>query len=139
VDVLLELLFGADADFGAQAGVGGDASTRPRLWASRISSNLAVSIKNFIKDPLVYHKSTFATTQEALQTAFGAEKIGGAALFGPEGLPPGDKGLAHRVLDQEIRPLVLFHRPGRLGPEAQRPGHRLDDQISHISQAEIKQ
>jgi hypothetical protein len=98
-----------------------------------------VSIKNFIKDLSLYHKSTFVTTLEALQTAFGAEKIGGAALFGPEGLPPGDKGLAHRVLDQEIRPLVLFHRPGRLGPEAQRPGHLLNDEITQISQAQTKQ
>src|SRR5664280_1396325 len=114
-------------------------STRPRLWASRISSNLAVSIKNFMKDPSLYHKSTFATTQEALQTAFGAEKIDGAVPFCLQGLPPGDKSLAHRVLDQDIRVPVFFQRLGRLGPEAQRGGHLLDDHITEISQAEIKQ
>src|SRR4030042_1074673 len=76
-------------------------STRPRLWASRISSSLAVSIKNFIKDLLLYHKSSFVTTQEALQTAFGAEKIAGAVFFGSEGFPPGNKGFAHRGLDQD--------------------------------------
>jgi hypothetical protein len=102
-----------------------------------------VSIKNFIKDLLLYHKSIFVTTLETLQTAFGAEKIGGAALFGPEGFPPGDKGLAHRVLDQMVRsliwPPVWFQRPGRLGPEAQGPGHLLDDYITEISQAQTKQ
>jgi hypothetical protein len=98
-----------------------------------------VSIKNFIKDLSLYHKSTFATTLEALQTAFGAEKIGGAVPFGLQGLPPGDKGLAHRVLDQDIRLLVFFQRPGGLGPEAQGPGHLLDDYITEISQAQTKQ
>jgi hypothetical protein len=97
-----------------------------------------VSIKNFIKDLSIYHKSTFATTQETLQTAFGAEKIRGAVPFCLEGLPPGDKDLAHRVLDQDIRPLVFFQRPGRLGPEAQRGGHLLDDHITQISQAQTK-
>jgi hypothetical protein len=97
-----------------------------------------VSIKNFINDLVIYHNSTLVTTQEALQTAFGTEKMADAPFFGLEGFPAGDKGLAYRVLDQDIRLLVFFHRPGRLGPEAQRPGHRLDDQISHISQAEIK-
>jgi hypothetical protein len=98
-----------------------------------------VSIKNFIKDLLLYHKSTSVTTQEALQTALGAEKISGPVLFGPEGFPPGDKSFAHRVLDQDIRLSFFIQRLGRLGPEAQRPGHLLDDYITEISQAQTKQ
>jgi hypothetical protein len=97
-----------------------------------------VSIKNFIKDLSIYHKSTSATTLEALQTAFGAEKIGGAVPLGPEGFPPGNEGFAHRVLDQDIRLPVFLQRSGRLGPEAQGPGHLLDDHITQISQAQTK-
>jgi hypothetical protein len=98
-----------------------------------------VSIKNFIKDLSLYHKSIFVTTQEALQTAFGAEKIAGAVLFGPEGFPPGNKGFAHRVLDQNIGFSFFIQRLGRLGPEAQGPGHLFNDYITDISQAQTKQ
>jgi hypothetical protein len=100
---------------------------------------LAVSIKNFIKDLSLYHKSISVTTQEALQTAFGAEKIADAVFFGSEGFPPGNKGFAHRVLDQDIGFFFFFfQRLGRLGPEAQGPGHLLDDDITDISQAQTK-
>jgi hypothetical protein len=75
-----------------------------------------VSIKNFIKDLIIYHKSISATTQEPLQTAFGAEKIRFTALFSLEGFPPGDEGVAYRVLDQDIR-FPVFQGPGGLGPE----------------------
>jgi hypothetical protein len=94
-----------------------------------------VSIKNFIKDLSIYHKSISVTTLEALQTAFGAEKIRFAILLGLEGLPPGDEGLAHRVLDQDIR-FPIIQGFGGLGPEAQGAGHLFNDYITQISQAQ---
>jgi hypothetical protein len=97
-----------------------------------------VSIKNFIKEFLIYHKSISATTQEALQTAFGAEKIRFPVLLGLEGFSPGDKGVADRVLDQDIR-FPVFQGPGGLGPEPQRDGHFFDDPITQISQAQTKE
>jgi hypothetical protein len=97
-----------------------------------------VSIKNFIKDLLIYHKSISTTTQEALQTAFRTEKIRFAAPFGLEGFSPRDEGVAHRVLDQDIR-FPVFQGPGRLGPEPQGDGHFFDDPITQISQAQTKE
>jgi hypothetical protein len=97
-----------------------------------------VSIKNFIKDLLIYHKSISATTQEPLQTAFGAEKIRFPALFGLQGFSPGDESVAYRVLHQDIR-FPVFQGPGGLGPEPQRDGHLFDDPVAHISQAQTKE
>jgi hypothetical protein len=97
-----------------------------------------VSIKNSIQDLKLYHKSFFATTHEALQTAFGAEKIRFAALLDLEGFPPGNEGLAHRVLDQDIR-FTVVQGPGGLGPEAQGAGHLFDDPITQISQAQTNE
>jgi hypothetical protein len=99
---------------------------------------LAVSIKNFIKECLVYHKSFFATTHEALQTAFGAEKIRFTAPVDLEGFSPGNEGLAHRVLDQDIR-FSVVQGLGGLGPEAQGAGHLFDDPITQISQAQTNE
>jgi hypothetical protein len=97
-----------------------------------------VSIKNFIKDLLIYHKSISATTQEPFQTAFGTEKIYFPVLFGFQGFSPGDERAAYRVLHQDIR-FPVFQGPGGLGPEPQRDGHLFDDPVTHISQAQTKE
>jgi hypothetical protein len=97
-----------------------------------------VSIKNFIEEYILYHKSFFATTHEALQTAFGAEKIRFAAPVDLEGFSPGNEGLANRVLNQDIR-LSVVQGPGGLGPEAQGAGHLFDDPITQISQAQTNE
>jgi hypothetical protein len=97
-----------------------------------------VSIKNFINDLSIYHKSIAATTQKPLQAAFGAEKIHLPVLFGLEGFSPGDEGVAHRVLDQDIR-FPVFQGPGGLGPEPQRDGHLFNDPITQISQAQTNE
>jgi hypothetical protein len=94
-----------------------------------------VSIKNFIEEKVLYHKSFLATTHEALQAAFAAKKIGFAAPLDLEGFSPGNEGLAHRVLDQDIR-FSVVQGLGGLGPEAQGARHLFDDPITQISQAQ---
>ena len=131
-DVRLELLFGANADLGAQAGVGGDAVHQAQFV--RLSNLIQISgvDEKFHNDLLSYHKSTAGTTLEAFQTAFGAEKIDLAIFFDLQGFFPGDESPAHGVLYQDIR-LPRLPGGGRLGPQAQGFGHLFDHPIYQIS------
>jgi hypothetical protein len=94
--------------------------------------------EEFHKDSSIYHISSRPAALKALQAPLRAEKIVPAVFVNLQRFFLGDKGLAHRVLNQHIR-LPGLGALGRRTAQTQGLAHRPVDPVSQVSQGQCQQ